>query len=83
MRDDIGLNHLQGEYWIATAFHELVGLVGTHYCLNHLQGEYWIATKTFCSGSYDELTESESSPGRILDCDCSATTLTVRDWVTV
>ena len=40
----IGLNHLQGEYWIAT-----IRRIPAPYIqgasLNHLQGEYWIATQ--------------------------------------
>ena len=37
-----GLNHLQGEYWIAT--HTFSSGAVCVVCLNHLQGEYWIAT---------------------------------------
>ena len=66
-----GLNHLQGEYWIATYLLAPVFTMAEPR-LNHLQGEYWIATSV--SHTIDRIGEemSESSPGRILDCDPSA-----------
>ena len=68
-RSQLCLNHLQGEYWIATCVISMVApSVGTS--LNHLQGEYWIATHQ--AGQLLRplvKAQSESSPGRILDCD--------------
>jgi len=75
------LNHLQGEYWIATDGVQKPPMQLSPYCLNHLQGEYWIATfYEFCRYCV-AVVGSESSPGRILDCDsnglsCAASTLT-------
>ena len=40
----ISLNHLQGEYWIATVFYSIHTTPPLGSGLNHLQGEYWIAT---------------------------------------
>ena len=63
------LNHLQGEYWIATVDPEIWSSSGLNPSLNHLQGEYWIATLPIVRLYRRGYIRSESSPGRILDCD--------------
>ena len=56
-RANTGLRHLL-YYWI-----------WFYICLNHLQGEYWIATHPHRRKTRGHIPTSESSPGRILDCD--------------